>query len=1000
MKLKFGFFIMTLACTHMLLSQSKFANKGFKAYKDKNWEKLRDFLDKEKEKDSTSVGVSFLNLLTHKTDGMSPNAKLYFIYCNEFFGKLEKLDVKEQDGYCEELEYCLSNKSKIFSDNLKNYGDWIVQRKDTLEANNFLKDYSNSQSSILIRNFQYEFYKELLNKNLTREETKKYLLRFPQSPFYYRIAKVNDSLQFLYVIQQNNINSFEGYLADYPDGANRDSAVRSIEKLSWLKISASTQKNDFIIFQNKFPNSYYLNLAKDKEMELNWNEAKVSNSIELIQEFRQKYKGSIFENDAIKIEGNLVFNEAKNSKSVEKIRDFIENYKNSNLVNEAYMLEQQWVYELLKSSPNIELYEKYILDYPSSLYNKSVDSLIYNYYIQIAQNIFNIDTLKLLSQKTTNLRFNKFVEKRVTRINQIDIEIETANDFIKSNKKIIPQNVLINLSKGKISIKTPKSMVELFDVQNDPHEMANYYYKYLTYFPSLKSHLINLIEWSGPKYLLFDDNTGKSTEINGKIVSFFRIDTSVNFIVKLDCEPLVCEGFQIFKKNKKDFKLIYRHVLDSNDFSVKMDSVYFQNGKIYCIKSYEYSDFNYKKILGLLEFQKLNQNWVNTAFYSGKIDTGLTKQLSSTMINQMIESRQPLFNSGKSMNPIVKKEHNFQKNIDEKHYFHRYIYKLDDFGELKPVEYQANYAIYPLKFISPEILKNMNVNGKNKFDLICTKRPYPGLDFANINKYTDDYQRRNDLIYINFDSALLNGEIQTLPQDFNPNQLNLLSIYYNVFKSQNPGSLSPFQLCSFIAKKYTFIDEFKKKKLIEKWTEYFVSNLVQKKDYYESVLNGTFGFSCVAHLEEYNMQSEMFEVEYSGEEYYSYSRNRENFEEMLDELGSKEVSIPENFLNSSGDYSINIKHPRKSDRYSSSNIKIYVKEDKASQLTNILNSDRNLYMRVKTKMSPYNYNEYCDLCSSGNCDNESLSKCKLNFDVIEYEFSASPDFKDAIKVKP
>ncbi len=73
-----------------------------------------------------SVGTSFLNLLMVKNDGLAPNAKLYFNYSNDFFNKLEKLDVKEQAGYCEDIGYCLSNKSKLYADDLNTYSEWTA----------------------------------------------------------------------------------------------------------------------------------------------------------------------------------------------------------------------------------------------------------------------------------------------------------------------------------------------------------------------------------------------------------------------------------------------------------------------------------------------------------------------------------------------------------------------------------------------------------------------------------------------------------------------------------------------------------------------------------------------------------------------------------------------------------------------------------------------------------------------------------------------------------
>ncbi len=994
MKLRLCFLCLSVIVSNISLAQSKFVNKGYKAFKEKNWEKFEDYLAKEKEKDSTSVGTVFLKFLKYRDDGQSPNAKLHFDLGNQFFTNLEKLEVKEQTGYCEELGFCLSNKTNIYNENLKKYCDWIIQRKDTVEANYFLKNFPADQNSILLRKFQFEYYYGLLTENKTREETKKYLNRFPQSNYYQVVLSANDSLQFQYVIQQNSIVLFERYLADYPTGKYKDSATRSIEKLSWTQIMNSVVKNDFVFYQNKFPSSKYAKLAREKEIDLSWTEVKSTTSSEIIKDFRQKYSNSKYEGEAYLFEVDLSYAEAKESKSIEKIKEFRENYKNSKHENSAFLIEQQWSFDELKTSKSIELYEKFLVDYPTSAFNKRVDTLIYNHYINFVVNNFNIDTLKHYSNKTTNKRFLQFVEKRIAKINQIDNSISAANQNIKDNKSIIPQNVIINKSKGKISIKTSKSLLEFFDVQNDPNNMANYYYDYISFIPILKSHLIHKNDWSGRRYLLFDEISGKSIEIGGFITSFFRTDTMVNTLIKFYCEH-ICEGFQIITKDKKDFKVNFKYYVDSTNFNVKLDSVYFENDKIFCFKSYEYLEYNYKIQLGKLEFQRVNKTWQNTAFYPDKIDS--SAELNSSFMNKLIEKRQPFFNTSKSQNPIITKEHNFNRHVDVKIFAHRFIYEIDQ-NELRPVRFGSNYALYPIKFVNQQFMDDFRLRGNQKFDLICTRRPFAGLDYSNISKYLNDYQSREELIFINFDSALLNGEIQQFPIEFNQDRIQLMNIFYTIFNEQHPGSLTPIQLCSFIAKKYTFIDEFKKKKLLEQWAEFEIHNLIQNEEFYKSSSKSSIGYKCIAHLNEYNMESQMFQIELK--DYNSYSNNRDELHNMLERLNSNESISSQDYLNNTMGFSIKINHPRKSNDYYSSSFNIYVKEDQASQLSNFLNGERNLYLRIKTKMTPWNYKETCNICPSGNCDNSNLNDCNLNFDVTEYEFSATPDFKDVIKVRP
>jgi hypothetical protein len=326
-----------------------------------------------------------------------------------------------------------------------------------------------------------------------------------------------------------------------------------------------------------------------------------------------------------------------------------------------------------------------------------------------------------------------------------------------------------------------------------------------------------------------------------------------------------------------------------------------------------------------------------------------------------------------------------------------YIYEIYQ-NELRPVRFGSNYALYPIKFIDQDFLNCLDLNGNKKFDLICTKRPFAGLDYSNVSKYLNDYQSRDELIFINFDSALFNGEIQQLPIEFNQDRIRLMNVFYTVFKEQHPNSLSPTQVCSFIAKNYTFIDEFKKKKLIEQWAEYEMQNLIKNEEFYKSLLNSTLGYKCVAHLNEYNMETQMFKIELKDGN--SYSSDKDELKNMLESLRSNESNSSQDYLNNTMGFSIKLNHPRKSNDYYNSSFNIYVKEDKASQLSNILNGERNLYLRIKTKITPWDYKETCNICPSGNCDNSHLSDCKLNFDVTEYEFSATPDFKDVIKVKP
>lgn len=118
---------------------------------------------------------------------------------------------------------------------------------------------------------------------------------------------------------------------------------------------------------------------------------------------------------------------------------------------------------------------------------------------------------------------------------------------------------------------------------------------------------------------------------------------------------------------------------------------------------------------------------------------------------------------------------------------------------------------------------------------------------------------------------------------------------------------------------------------------YEMQNLIKNEEFYKSIPNSTLGYKCVAHLNEYNMETQTFQIELKDEN--SYSSNKDELKNMLESLRSNESNSSQDYLNNSMGFSIKLNHPRKSNDYYNSSFNIYVKEDKASQLSNILNGE-------------------------------------------------------------
>jgi hypothetical protein len=998
--IKTGFlFVITILTINSTTAQTKSVLKAQKAYLEKNWEKFNDYLIKEKASDSASMESYFLNYLNNGNNGPNPNPRNQLIYCQLFFDKLQIQEPEVTKGYCDNLKMCIESKNYIIDSCITDYSKWIIERKDTMEAMAFLKNHNQHKQQIYVQNFLYsELYKDIVMKpNITRAS--QYLGKFPKSPYYSSVFSIYDSLLFQNACSISSNIALKEYLNKIPGGKYKDSAQSIIDRLDWELIDSSNNITDFVKYRSEHMKSRFLSNATIRETELSWIQVKNQNSIEKIQEFLLRYPNSQYQTEASSLEAQLAFNLIKKSNRIENIKEFRTKYNDIRYNDSALRLEEKMSYIEAKELNEIELFESYVQSYPNSSFNKSVDSIIFAYHNASIQGNYNLTELKEFIKNINHTKTTKYINNLINKIYITDSLILSSNRIIKELKYNTPKNV--SITPNNITIKSSKPI--LFKDKPGDDRYSGTHYEYLTYIPILESHEILKSEFDAPNPFLINEKTFKITELKGRIHEFFRIDTSFYFMDKNECYMGNCEGFQIYKKNRNDIKRVFSFIPDSLDPEVFIDSLYYNNSKIYCSISKNEYQFNIKINIGTAEFSIIDGKWEKTNFIIPTVETN--NQIDKSVISKLIETRQPFFTSGLSNYKKESNSNSLNSNLDQsedeektgssQYYF---MYSFDSYGELKPLETSKKLALYPILFVN-----DTTIDKKRRFDLICTSSPMAGTDYANFDAYKRSYNRQNSLIFIKFDDAVRFNEIQNLPIELNDDALELQTLFYSLYNKQHPSSLSPFQFCSFMAKEYTFIDEFKKKKIIESWSKIFLQELIKRQNSINKKLDGTLNLSLYVHVNEYNMNTKSFTIETVNEHWNDYDHKSAAPDLKL--LNTPNFSSQHNnYLNQIDFFSISINNnTQPNNKISNSSYRetliIGIDEEKAADISNILNGDRNIYLSIKTKLRERDYSINCNPCPNANCELYQLQNCKIQFDAIEFEFAANPNFKNSINVK-
>jgi hypothetical protein len=381
----------------------------------------------------------------------------------------------------------------------------------------------------------------------------------------------------------------------------------------------------------------------------------------------------------------------------------------------------------------------------------------------------------------------------------------------------------------------------------------------------------------------------------------------------------------------------------------------------------------------------------NSDFSGNKEIISSEINLNGEEILKLINNRQPIYTS-----LIKNNSFNFLYTIDNN--------ELEPFNISNNNSNRKSVALYPIFYDSISLPirfpKGKIAFPNDKFDLICTTKPLIGTGYSDINENLKVDWGQN-IVFINTKNALLNKEIQVFPTEFNNDLINSHLLFYHIFNLQYPNVLSPSQYCNFFSEKYTFPDDiFEKRKIVERWSNYFTKELNRKRNYLNETIEKTVDLNLFVHTYDYDMKNKSFEFKIieSDNSYIRLSASP-NFELLNTPNFSSDNN---NYLNFISYFNWKIGESIYNGGYS---FKIKINEDQAANISRLLNADRNIYIKIKTRAgNTYSNNNNksfykCNPCPIDNCTPYYLRDgCTINFQFENIEFSPNQDFSYSIKI--
>ena len=156
----------------------------------------------------------------------------------------------------------------------------------------------------------------------------------------------------------NNMESYEQYLSEFPDGKHADAAHDSIQKILWVR--ASENPADLLQITDQYIKSYPGGAYIRDFEELVYEQAKEENTVQAFEDYLQRFP----EGEHAGEFESVLFNSIMEGGSRFTFEDYLQRYPNGKHVGEI----EQALYDSLLADPSIQALERYKNLFPEGEY--------------------------------------------------------------------------------------------------------------------------------------------------------------------------------------------------------------------------------------------------------------------------------------------------------------------------------------------------------------------------------------------------------------------------------------------------------------------------------------------------------------------------------------------------------------------------------------------------------------------------------------------------------
>jgi len=253
------YFLLTFLCVCALDAKADRIKSALKQLEKKEFKKVRESLDKEFEKDSSSAGASYVYAVFFvENENPAYNIDSAYFFINQailFYPNTEEKVIEDWDKI--NINDSSLNAQKLYIEKL---AFQKAMKENTVEAFQY---FINNYSTALQKNKAIEKRNELAWKLTAKENTEKSYLYFMQS---YPQAKQFPEAKDLYdrfVIdretQNKTLDAYENFVRKYPTNEH-------IKEAEWAIFELKTAEHNIIAytkFINQYPNNFYVTRAYD-----------------------------------------------------------------------------------------------------------------------------------------------------------------------------------------------------------------------------------------------------------------------------------------------------------------------------------------------------------------------------------------------------------------------------------------------------------------------------------------------------------------------------------------------------------------------------------------------------------------------------------------------------------------------------------------------------------------------------------------------------------------